>query len=295
MNNAIVFLTVIPDDEIIENAEKLSVDYNVYILSDDNTHKFEKNNKITYLQIDDIQCIENNYINSGGCSNGFWSEYEHLWKEYNIKNPSAWDKALYFFCKLNINKYSFIWFIEDDVLIPKISILKNIDKLYDDSDFLSEASDVNNNGDINDWHWKYAKNTFSLPWYKSMICACRMSNKLLNEIDNYVIENKMLMFDEIMFVTLAHHKKLKVHNPKELSGIQYWTKWEEEFEKDNNVMNDHTLYHPIKKMNKKKLLKNKILNLDIGDTENMIGGSKLIKYRYNYRKKISEKINYHKI
>ena len=277
VKNALVFLTVIPDDEIIENAYKLCQNYEVFILLDDNNFDLKKihNFNIKYLQINDIDCINSNYINSGGCSGGFWSDDYKLWKKYNIKNPSAWDKALYYFCKLNIDKYNFVWFIEDDVLIPNIEILKNIDNTYLNSDFLSEASEINYNGDTNSWLWRHAENKFKLPWYKSMICACRMSNKLLREINNYVLENKMLMFDEIMFPTLAHHKKLIVHNPKELSGIKYWTKWEDEIDKDN-IMNNNTLYHPVKKMDKKIYIKNKLLNLQI----EMEGGYKLIKNRY---------------
>lgn len=287
--NAIVFLTKEPDNEILDNADKLSDTYSVFIIMDNNKAKIPNNNKIKFLKIDDLECEENNFINSGGCSSGLWSKDPYIWKQYNIKNPSAWDKGLYYFCRKDKN-YKNVWFIEDDVLIPKVSIFNHIDKLYNNSDFLSEACDINTSGDINDWHWKYAKETFNTPWYRSMICTCRMSKKLLSEINNYVINNKMLMFDEIMFPTIAKQSNLIVHNPKELSGIKYWDKW------DEHNTNLYTLYHPVKKESERIRIKNILLNNDSMniDTEEMIGGEKNTRLRINYNKDNVTKVFYHK-
>ena len=61
-------------------------------------------------------------------------------------------KVLFYFCKIN-NEFDFVWIIEDDVLVPTINTIPNIDEKYShfDSDLLSSSNvrnlDFNNNED----------------------------------------------------------------------------------------------------------------------------------------------------
>ena len=279
--NAIVFLTVKPHDNIIKckNILQNKLNYETFIIADDNTYISNEKN---IIKIDENECKQHGYINSGGCSNGVWSDDENIWKSYNIKNPSAWDKALYYFCEKE-TKYKNVWFIEDDVFIPELSILNRLDKAYENSDFLCESSYVNITGKNKDWpFWTYSDGKFDLPWFKSMISICRMSKNLLEKIKEYVKINKKLFFDEIFFITLAYKKKLKVNNPKELKGVSHpvqmnfksWT---------IDKLDINTIYHPIKNIDdhekfRKILIKDKT-QIQINE---IVGGYKKIKIDYNF-------------
>jgi hypothetical protein len=76
-----------------------------------------------------------------------------------------------------------------------------------------------------------------------MTCACRISNKLLGLIKNYVSNNNSLTFHEALFNTLAYQNNCKINTPTELSTIHYRTEW--------NIyeLNLNNLYHPIKDIN----------------------------------------------
>jgi len=94
-------------------------------------------------------------------------------------------------------------------------------------------------------HWNYIFNNIDikLPYGRSMICAIRVSKKMMDCIDDYVIKYKRLFMDESLFNTLAIHNKLKIITPVELKNILWRHTWEKE-----DIINTN-LYHPIKDMN----------------------------------------------
>ena len=96
---------------------------------------------------------------------------------------------------------------------------------------------------------------FELPWYKSMVCAIRLSDTLMIKIKEYVKENKELCFLEFFFNTLAEKNNLKIENPDELSSILYRNDWKFEDIKKTN------LYHPIKKIDIQKNYREQINNI----------------------------------
>ena len=58
-----------------------------------------------------------------------------------IKGATSREKALYYFYKNDIN-YDHIWFIEEDVFIPTIETIKNIDIKYPDNDLLVSGNKI---------------------------------------------------------------------------------------------------------------------------------------------------------
>ena len=76
-------------------------------------------------------------------------------KDTNQKS-FALDKALYFFNQKNIKKYDYYWFIEDDVLIPHIDTIYNLDFKYKNQDILV-SNIIKNKGDYSGWNWPLMK------------------------------------------------------------------------------------------------------------------------------------------
>lgn len=233
-NKAIVLLTRYPDNIWLNFLNNFH-NYDIFIVIDDITTDFSKlfnikNSKINFIQIDD------NYCKSKGFHNA-------VHPTGNLPNKVlAWDKALMYFCLIN-NYYDYVWFLEDDVFILKEDVLINIDSKYSNSDLLTSENYINNNGDLSTWElWFTVKDKLNLPWCKSMTCACRISNKLLNIINNYVKNNNTLQFHEAMFNTLAYQNNCLINNPKELENIHYRTGW------DIYNLDLNKIYHPIKEL-----------------------------------------------
>jgi hypothetical protein len=77
-----------------------------------------------------------------------------------------------------------------------------------------------------------------------MICAVRVSKKLMKHIDDFVIKEKRLLYGEVLFNKISIDNNLSVTTPTELSSILYRYEWTKgEIKKEN-------LYHPIKNTNK---------------------------------------------
>ena len=166
---SIAIICIIPDENQILFYSSISSDnYKIFFIVDDENYDLStyknKYKSLNFIQITDKECKSNNFINSNFCIK---------------KNPSGWDKVLYYFCKIN-NEFDFVWIIEDDVLVPTINTIQNIDEKYShyNSDLLSSSNDRNLDFFNNSWNWKHAKGKIKLPWFKSMVCAVRLSKKL---------------------------------------------------------------------------------------------------------------------
>jgi len=231
-DNAVALLCRYPDNiwlNFLNNFNK----YDIYIIIDENKNDYDElykhlNHKLNIIQIDDNYCIQNGF-------------YNFVHPTPNLPNkPLSWDKALLYFTRIN-RLYNHIWFIEDDVFILREDVLLNIDNKYINSDLLTPFHHVNYDGNLTSWNlWYTIKDKISLPWARSMTCACRASNKLLKLMDNYRLQNNKLFFHEAMFNTIALQNNLLVETPEELSTIHYRTEW------DINNLNLNYLYHPIK-------------------------------------------------
>jgi hypothetical protein len=208
--------------------------YKIFIIVDNNNfdlYEFRNNYKnIMFIQIEDINCSLNGYIDTNFTLN---------------KLISGWDKALYYF-GVEDNNYNFVWFIEDDVFFYNEDTLLQIDNQYIDDDLLS--SNVNysekNDNEKNSWHWHRINIQYPLPYYSAMMCVVRFSKNMMKCINNYAKENNTLFFLEALFPTIAIKNKLKYNKPNEFNNIHYRHDFEEENIDKNN------LFHPVKDLTK---------------------------------------------
>ena len=198
-----------------------------YIMIDNNsfdcTELKKKYPTIEFIQIDDNECIINGYKNMNIL--------------YVKKTVTSWDKAVYYFYKNPIHS---VWFIESDTFFYNEQTLLNINIKCVAEDLL--VGNLIN--ESNPWmFWSDLTNVKTQkPWYASMVCAIRVSSKLLNAISNYASKYKTLYFLEALFPTECISNKLSYKIIDELSNIKAI----------GEIVPDSTdkLYHPIKKLEK---------------------------------------------
>ena len=244
------FLCIKPNPILVDfliKLKKANENYDIFLVCDDNSKKYYINNDIKVIQIDrDVSKKA-----------GYHSATDNMFRRYHkLPDTLNWDKVLYYLC--NNNNYKYNWIIEEDVFVPTVNTINNIDKKYKKSDLLVSKNTINKNGDTSHWHWNnqiYRENKsyfFEPPWYNSMTCACRLSNKLLEEIRLFVLKEETLVFHEILFNTLAMKKNLIVDTPKELKNIV----WKKDYKFSD--INKNYLYHPIKDLKLQKEFREKL-------------------------------------
>jgi hypothetical protein len=249
MVNIICFLTVTPVIEFYEFCKKLKNDnYDVYIFIDDNDYNIlNYDYSINIVKLDNKLCEEN----------GFKSTVAWL----NNKACSR-DKALYYFCKNNID-YEYIWFIEEDVFIPSINTIPNIDNKYSNGDLLVRSHTIINEKHY-DWHWNHINSQITIepPYASSMICAIRCSKQLLTFINLYALKYNNLFMDEALFNTIALQNNLNVIPITELTNIVYKHNWLK-----TDIHCDY-LYHPIKSIKDQYEYRNFITDKNVPPIKN---------------------------
>jgi hypothetical protein len=227
--NAIVFLTrALPDINLINFCKELETDIlSTYICVDD-FNVDTSNIKVKILQYSDEECKSRGFINSV-----LPRVIKYEWR------PSAWDRALYHFC-VKDTTFDNVYFVEDDVFISSKEVIYNLDKKYKNIDLLCK-SNTNYDDDKNWFNWRHIDETqIKKPWYWSMMCAGRLSKKLLELILEYATKHNKLLFHEIFFNTLASHNNLKILNPIEFQNIYAIYEWKSKY------IEYGLLYHPIK-------------------------------------------------
>jgi hypothetical protein len=237
MKTAICFLTRTPNQTLIEFSELIISQTNmpVFIMIDNNNFIIlnNDNSKIKYLQINNHECI----------NAGF---------SYSLKYECcSWDKALYYFTKIN-TEYDHVWFIEDDVFIPSVSALINLEQKYPLADLLSVA----NRECKMSLHRYNRRDKLNQPWFESMVCATRLSRKLFQKINEFVDKTKVVIFHEFFFNTLAMHNNLLIETPQELSTILYRRDWTF----DDIKQKKFNLFHPIKNFELHAVYRTKLLS-----------------------------------
>ena len=202
--------------------------YKVYIIVNDNEYdlteyiRIYKN--IEFIKIDESKCISNGYTNC----------------EFSDKLINGWDKALYYFSSINTD-YKNIWFMEDDVFIYNENLLINIDNKYKSHDILCNSSFKE--AKLDEWLWKHINIKFPPPYFCGMMCAIRMSNKMLSCLKDYATKNKTLFFLEALFPTIAKYNKLiYISNPPEFLTVTHRQQW------NLNELDCHHIYHPLKNL-----------------------------------------------
>jgi hypothetical protein len=229
--NIICLLSVKPSTKTYNffRSIKENTEYDVYIVIDDNNYTipdYKDDGVVKIIKIDNKECEQNGFKNS------------ILWLN---NRAGSRDKALYYFTKESI-PYNHIWFVEEDVFIPSVNTIPNIDKKYKyEHDLLVPSHNIINTKQT-DWHWKHINHQIKInpPYAHSMVCAIRCSKAMLNSIKDYAKAHNNLFLDEALFNTLAVHNKLKVLCIQELSTIVFRQDW-----RYCDIFFTN-LYHPIK-------------------------------------------------
>jgi hypothetical protein len=250
-NSSICIITKEPNREVLDFYNNIK-SYDVFIVIDNNNKKYEniisKYKNINFIKMDNKYVENKNYINSSSIYMGF-------------NKVIGWDKALLFFYELRKHtktpedNYEFVWFLENDVWFYDENTLLNIDKNYPESDLLTNK--YGEKGDRDSWPWNKTQLHEDYEYYKSMVCGCRFSQKMLKGINDYVLEHKTLFFIEIMFATIAKRNNLIYDCPLELRKLSY-----NDVFKYSDFNKSH-LFHPIKDM-----IKHNIIRKYIDEDEN---------------------------
>jgi hypothetical protein len=246
MKNYICLICYEPSEIWIDFLNKFK-NYNIYIIIDNNninfSEKYKHYEKINFIQIKYEDC--NKY--------GFKNMTLSVDLKNNIKERiCGWDKALYYFSKVN-NNYDNIWFLEDDVFFYNETTLLNIDSKYMNSDLLTNNYQENLTGYKKFWHWDKIDIKILPPYYKCMACATRLSKLMISNISDYATKYNTLFFLEVLFPTICKSNKLIYDNPIEFKNIVY----REEYNIED--INKFYLYHPVKDTEIHQLFRNKLL------------------------------------
>ena len=67
----------------------------------------------------------------------------------------TWPQNDFYFYKNDDINYDYIWFIEEDVFIPNINTIQNINNKYESGDLLSAKNDKSYKYNMKRWHWRH--------------------------------------------------------------------------------------------------------------------------------------------
>jgi len=257
--NFISILCKTPDEIHLEFwkqfLSKYKENYSIFFICDDNEFIIPPFFRSEYKDINIIQLLDKECSDLG--------YRKSCYATIKNKEVTSWDKCLYYFNHINLD-YNYLWILEDDVFIPTIDAIPNIDMKYY-NDLLSPQFVINTEGissKKNRWtnlHVNIMKDSnISLPWARSMACAIRLSNSFLKIVNQDIQDRKEVLFIECIFFTIALHKNISRALPPELASILWKVKnsgaWSVH---DINIRN---LYHPVKYAPSQAIYRDKINN-----------------------------------
>ena len=222
-SQVVCLMCICPNETVMKFATKIATMYKTYIVCDDPKCETPVNTPITFIKISDEECNETGWTKSNVAIN---------------KVPSAWDKALYYFAVKETSP-RYVWFIEEDVFIPRPEIISEIDAEYPDADLVCKQN-VSHADDQEFLWWHDADPMLQEPLYRSLVCACRLSRALLDKIVQFVDKNNRLVFIEILFNTIVFQDKMKLAMPQQLQKIIWRHDW------TPDTVDDKHMFHPIK-------------------------------------------------
>ena len=247
----VCFLTVAPKEEYLDFLLKFTLTQPVYVVCDNNDYNppdIYKSVIITEADAEAIQPVAPNTlyflkIADDACGKrGFLNTNNAV-----PKTPSAWDKALYYFCLKNMSEY--VWFVEEDVFIPRATILDEINQKYPTTDLITKQHVLEKDDPAFYW-WFDGEGKMDRPYYRSLVCASRISRRLLTLVGKMAKEKRTVCFLEILFSSLAHNNGLTIEQIPELQSIIFRHDWT----KDTVHMNG--LFHPVKNVSEQTEFRN---------------------------------------
>ena len=226
------FLSVRPSIQFYNLCVRFVGKYKVFICIDDNDYNvpWGDDPNISIIRDDPKDCVSQGY---------------HSTVIYFQDTACARDKALRYFCDQTFSDKQMIWFIEEDVLIPHVTTLTNIDKKYKKPDLL--CRDLIPKSEAKDWRFWHLCPFSDNDCIRTMICAIRLSGKACRAIKKYAVENKSLFMDEILFPSLIRQQHLTIFCPDEFQNILYRDD-EQKFPTQKEFVNPNFLYHPYKNL-----------------------------------------------
>lgn len=201
--------------------------YDVYIVVDDNSNDYSKIysefSNVKILQFEEKECEKYGFIGalkgmmpgSKGTLRGGPTE--------NKRNAFAWDKAFYYFAKVN-NSYEYVWFLEDDVFIYDETSLFKIDYQYSNQDLISgefnqDFIEDDNLPYPNKWWWQtmYRLGNFKPEgiFYSCYAFHIRLSKKFIKKIEDYADKYKTLFYHEAFLPIICIQNNLSFAYPDE--------------------------------------------------------------------------------
>jgi len=221
--------------------------YAVHVVVDDLAFRAPPSMDISYVQVDERACLRAGYV--------FLNPMIATRKPLPV---AAWEKGLFHACRA-ARQYEHVWFLEDDVFVPSIEAILATDRAHPTADLLCQRHTVNISGETRSWDWwKWVPpDVLPLPWGASMVCASRLSRKLLTTIDALLTANagRMMslhalakqkqgpmrfLFIELLFNTLAMRHGMRIETPEALSTVLFHKRW------DVAEMDLGHIYHPVK-------------------------------------------------
>ena len=264
MNSSICFLTKNPPDDFYKLIKDFIPNHKVYVCIDDNNHK------VDWEGVEIIQMDENIPHQAGYHS-------MHLDKFPKFYNKSISREKAHYYIHKNLDT-NHVWFIEEDVFIPRHDLLKQIDDEFKDSDLLiRDIQTIETHPNWPHWNgptgdefdiihsngtWLSGEKISNKDLKRSMIASVRVSKKFVECMDMYLHDHNRigLFMDECCIPTLAHLYNLKIDCPKELGYIL----WRDGEQKDNEYIifpyskdkvNENMMYHPIKDLKRQITLR----------------------------------------
>lgn len=242
-NAAIVLLTLRPDpDQVAFLADMAAQGYDLFAVADaPGTPPLMP--PVTLLHPPDAACV----------AAGFADLNPFVTCRKRPSRVSAWERALY---ALSVEHphHRHVWFVEEDVFIPAADTLARIDDRHGAADLLCEACDANPDGDRSGWHWfrHMPEEILPPPWARSMVCAVRLSRRLLDLVRDLLARHPDLaphpdgtaryFFIEYLFHTLALRHGLSIVCAPELAGVLFRHDW------TMAGVAPGRLYHPVKNL-----------------------------------------------
>ena len=219
----ICLLCVCPTDRVLNFAKNYAKTHLVYIVCDDPNCVTPTDTPFTFVKLTDEVCRSSNYNNSNPAI---------------PKKPSAWDKAIYYFCVKDTTPQH-VWFIEEDVFVPREDLFQELDERYPTTDYIMKQH-VKDSDDPSFEFWYDGDGKMERPFYRSLVCTTRVSRKMLDRVKELHDSKKTLVFIEIMFNTLAVKYGLTMEMPHELQNIIFRHTWTED------TVNNDQFFHPVK-------------------------------------------------
>jgi len=234
MKNCICILTIKPSVIWMEFLNTFTT-YDVYMMCDDNSVSYQAKYGELYPKIKFLQVTNSVAYNLG------FKNLSSAISPQQIVN--SWDKAVYYF-SFDDTTYDNVWFIEDDVYFYNEKTLFAIDAKFTISDLLTNVVTPKSTDMKSAWHWHWNLISIGIkePHFRAMVCATRVSRKLLLVIGEYAREYGTLFYLEAFFPTMAFYGGLKHDIPDELHCVEYRRDW------NSSEINCKNLYHPLKNL-----------------------------------------------